>query len=421
GLNQGTTYYFAMKISDEVPNESGLSNVVSAKTNTPSSGGGSSGGSSGGGGGGGSSVDLTTPYRLPTTVSSSLVSIYRPLDLSGTGGNFARPVKIYSYYSKKLSAEIPQETKVTTSTGAAYAGSIAAPTSTSTSSVSRSVGDKKVYAAFSIGSSSQSLRFDKPVKLTIPLTLDVSENVSNIKVFYYNSASNSYKLAGDGGTVSADEKLISVEVDHFTTFAVIESVENEVVAGGTFELQSSEIADPFTDIGGHWAENYIDDLRLTGSINGKSEGIFAPNESLTRAELVKIVVNLYALTIPTEIASKPFNDVEIDAWYAPYVAAAKNAGIIGGYSDETFRPEQLVSRVEALKIVLEATGLTIVGGEMDFPDTEQGQWYEKYVAFSKLNGIVNGYANGNFGPADSITRAEFSKVSILTTELPAAQ
>ncbi|MCF7856725.1 S-layer homology domain-containing protein [Candidatus Gracilibacteria bacterium] len=233
--------------------------------------------------------------------------------------------------------------------------------------------------------------------------------VSNTQTFNVTAAPPPPAGGGGGG------------VDPSILAAVIAEMSGEPEPETEFELQSSEVADPFTDIGGHWAESYIDNLRLTGAISGKSEGTFAPNAFLTRAELVKIVVNLYALEIPAELTTKPFSDVELDAWYAPYVAAAKNAGIIGGYSEGTFRPEQLVSRVEALKIVLEATGLTIVGGEMNFPDTERGQWYEKYVAFSALNGIVNGYANGNFGPADSITRAEFSKVAILTIELTDAQ
>ncbi|MFA5352525.1 MAG: S-layer homology domain-containing protein, partial [Candidatus Gracilibacteria bacterium] len=63
------------------------------------------------------------------------------------------------------------------------------------------------------------------------------------------------------------------------------------------------------------------------------------------------------------------------------------------------------------------TGLQIAGGEMNFSDTKKGQWYEKYVAFASSHAIISGYTNGNFGPANSITRAELAKIAMLSLEL----
>jgi hypothetical protein len=146
-------------------------------------------------------------------------------------------------------------------------------------------------------------------------------------------------------------------------------------------------------------------------------GIFSPNDIVTRAELVKVVAILYGLDLPTTVTTKPFSDVALDAWYTPYIAAAKTAGIISGYANGSFQPNRVVSRAEALKIVLEATKLTITGGQMSFSDTTSGQWYEKYVAFAVAHSIVSGYANGSFGPANSITRAELAKIAMLSLEL----
>lgn len=183
------------------------------------------------------------------------------------------------------------------------------------------------------------------------------------------------------------------------------------------DLQETEVAEPFKDIQGHWAENFIDNLRLRGVISGKAEGKFDPDAQITRAELVKIVINLFAISVDENLPETSFTDVKNTDWYAPYVEAAKENNIVIGYSDKTFRPNQPISRVEALKILLEASELQVSGGEMDFSDTKKGEWYEKYVAFGKLKNLIIGYENGTFKPLNPITRAELSKIAIITVEL----
>ena len=395
--NTSYTYYYKLKAVDTSGNISAsCSSAVSASyTYTDSS----SSSSSGGGGGGGSSVDTTTPYKLPTTVSGSTVSIYRPLDLSQTGGNFARPVKLYSYYSTKLAAKITQNTRATTSNGAGYAGSIAAPKTVSTSSISNSIAGKTVHAAFSVGSSSEQIHFDKPVELTIPLTLNGTADVSKIRVFYYNSASNSYKLAGDGGTVSSDQKSITVEVNHFSTFAVIESDADEVNSSGAATTISA-----LTDIAGQWFTPFIEKLISWGAVAGYPDGTFKPSNSTNRAEMAKIIAEAFDLTIPS-LTENPFPDVPKNEWFAPFVAAVKNAGIVSGYSDGTFRPGNSINRAEALKMAIAATGQSAPASSVEqFSDVPTNAWYARFVALAKTNSIVSG------SPATRRVAAQGSKL-----------
>ncbi|MDP4011793.1 MAG: S8 family serine peptidase [Candidatus Roizmanbacteria bacterium] len=192
--------------------------------------------------------------------------------------------------------------------------------------------------------------------------------------------------------------------------------EDGVIELQSVELQSSSVAAPFGDINGHWAESFIDNLRLKGVINGKAEGKFEPDSQITRAELVKIVVNLYGIDVPASLSEKPFSDVEIGEWYAPYVSAAKTAGLIGGYSDGTFKPNQAVSRVEALKILLEASKKDLTAETVTFPDTSATAWYAKYINYAKTKGLVDGYKNGTFGPTKNITRGEFAKLASMISE-----
>ena len=151
-----------------------------------------------------------------------------------------------------------------------------------------------------------------------------------------------------------------------------------------------------------------------GVVSGDDKGNYNPESKLTRAELIKIALKLFNVEVQGEVTEKPFKDVDLDKWYAPYISAAKEKGIAGGYEDGTFKPNSTVSRVEALKILLEASKKEITGGKMEFSDTKQGQWYEKYVAFATFNSIVGGYPNGTFKPNNPITRAEIAKIAAMT-------
>ena len=92
--------------------------------------------------------------------------------------------------------------------------------------------------------------------------------------------------------------------------------------------------------------------------------------------------------------------------------------IIKGYSDNLFRPNAFVNRVEALKILLKASDLEIDAADtVYYKDTDKISWYAKYLAFATRNGIVRGYSNNTFRPANQITRAEVAKIVIKILEL----
>lgn len=200
--------------------------------------------------------------------------------------------------------------------------------------------------------------------------------------------------------------------------------------------QTTEIF-PFGDVPStHWGYNYIYNLWQHcpqigyRDANGQFTGEYKPDSPITRADLTSLLVlcqnetlslkqHLLAAAGLSDLFSvTSFPDVDINAWYYPYVMEALNKGWIEGYPDGTFRPNDNTIRVEALKVMLLSKFVPeeIVGGVMDFLDTITGQWYEKYVAFAVLKGFVNGYKDalgnltGYFGPANNMTRAEASKI-----------
>lgn len=151
---------------------------------------------------------------------------------------------------------------------------------------------------------------------------------------------------------------------------------------------------PFTDIIGHWGESYIETLYRRCIVDGKSTYIFGPNDNTTRAELVKIILNTYDMgTAPWQ---NLYPDVLWEDWFAEYVTQASLLGIVEGYVQEDginiFKPNQPITRAEALKVTLKTKGITDFGGYTSkFVDINEGDWYYDYIAYAEAHDIVEGY------------------------------
>ena len=174
--------------------------------------------------------------------------------------------------------------------------------------------------------------------------------------------------------------------------------------------------DDLTDIDGHWAENYILELYNDDVIGGYGDGRFGPDDSITRAQIVKIA--LLAFDLPTSDGEEDFTDVKSADWFADYVAsAAGDLGIVKGYEDDTFKPNNNVTRAEALKIILVAAGVDDFDSVTpNFSDVDTvNDWFAKYSAYAKSSGLVGGYSDGSFKGNQTITRAEVCKLLSLST------
>lgn len=109
----------------------------------------------------------------------------------------------------------------------------------------------------------------------------------------------------------------------------------------------------FTDVSrSDWFNNAISTLTNAGILSGYADGSFRPNESITRAELVKIAVAFYGSDAAVDAG---FNDTE-DHWADMFINAAYGLGFVNGYEDGSFRPDQAVTRAEAMKIINRALG-----------------------------------------------------------------
>ena len=179
-----------------------------------------------------------------------------------------------------------------------------------------------------------------------------------------------------------------------------------------------KIAAPFVDSEKHWANEYIENMRLKGIIMGVGNDNFGPDLQITRGELVKIAMIYYRKPLPKRLVKKSFSDVEVTDQYAPYIEAAKKAHFIKGFKDGSFNPNQMISRADALKILLLASDTRITKSPTaEFTDEDYSERYSKYINFAKAKDVVIGYGDGTFRPNQMITRAEFLKIISLIRKL----
>lgn len=154
-----------------------------------------------------------------------------------------------------------------------------------------------------------------------------------------------------------------------------------------------------------WASDAIEYLYEKGIINGKASGVFAPNDEVTRAEFIKMVVE--ALGLDKSDVDMPFGDVAADSWYASYVKAAYKAGVVNGDDNGFFNPEATITREDMVTILYRAMGENSEDAELNFTDEETISDYAKEaVAHFAKAGIVNGMGDGRFGARESATRAQ---------------
>jgi len=165
------------------------------------------------------------------------------------------------------------------------------------------------------------------------------------------------------------------------------------------------IADNFlSDIKGHWAQDTIEDLVNEGIIEGYPDGTFKPNNNITRAEFTSLLVRTFDLKPGP--AGKVFSDTA-DHWAKDHIKTANYHGLVNGYSDTLFGPNDPVTREQIAVMVVNATKVGLSDRSKTFIDSAQiSVWAEESVAKAAAAGLITGYSDGTFKPKVNATRAE---------------
>ncbi|PIZ74432.1 hypothetical protein COY07_00600, partial [Candidatus Peregrinibacteria bacterium CG_4_10_14_0_2_um_filter_43_11] len=179
----------------------------------------------------------------------------------------------------------------------------------------------------------------------------------------------------------------------------------------TLVVTTAVSAASYTDVpADHWAKSYIDNLVDLGVFTGT--GNFRPADNMSRAEFVKSVVVAAGLEGSTAIT---FPDVKDGEWYAPFVKTAVANGVISGYANGKFGPDDSLTREQAAKITVNAFGFPMVTPESpSFSDVKASDWSYSFVETLVSYGIVSGYGNGKFGPMDNVKREQVAKIVALS-------
>lgn len=201
-----------------------------------------------------------------------------------------------------------------------------------------------------------------------------------------------------GGTADPSTGTVSVTRTSLSTYTVMANA----------DLQTTPTAG-ISDITGHWAENAIRELIALQAISGYPDGTFKPDNSISRAEFASILVKALQLAPKEGVI---FDDTAAH-WAKAYISTASAYGIIEGYSDSQFGPDDPITREQMAVMIIRATGLESDSGQISYTDASAiSSWAQDAVTISSSLQILTGYPDNSFKPQANATRAEASTVII---------
>ena len=163
-----------------------------------------------------------------------------------------------------------------------------------------------------------------------------------------------------------------------------------------------------------WARTAINGLAMRGMINGRDQYTFDPNANITRAEYCQILMG--AINALNAKGESTFADVPSTAWYYNAVSVASQLGIVSGYGDGNFGPNDLITRQDMALMTYKTAkimnkSLEPVNAEITFEDSHEISDYafEAVMTLQKA-GIINGMTDTTFEPHSNATRAQSAKV-----------
>ncbi|GKU77790.1 S-layer homology domain-containing protein [Paenibacillus sp. L3-i20] len=216
------------------------------------------------------------------------------------------------------------------------------------------------------------------------------------------------KLLSDGTIVHIPTKIVR---EGGRNYAILNSMNNSIY-GLIYNKKT------FTDISNHWAQESINDLASRLVINGADEQRFIPESDITRAEYMAIIIR--ALGLSSANKTVHFKDVAENTWYHQVVQIGYSYGLVDGFIDGSFKPNEKITRQEAMVILSRAMKLVELNKEIDntkqqelvgnFSDSEQlASWARQAAALTIEIDVISGY-KGELRPLQNITRAETAAI-----------
>jgi len=182
-------------------------------------------------------------------------------------------------------------------------------------------------------------------------------------------------------------------------------------------------ASPFFDTEDHWSRPWVESLANRGLVKGLDDGTFRPDSLLTRAQFCQMLANSF----PTQTASSPrsFPDVDSSAWYAPAVQAAVDSSWMIGFDDGSFRPNEPLTKAQAITTLTRTASLPLQEGAAPFADVA-GHWSQSAISAFFLADpplLENRFQRyiaprGELNPDQRITRGQAAMLMASALRLP---
>lgn len=159
------------------------------------------------------------------------------------------------------------------------------------------------------------------------------------------------------------------------------------------------------DVLGHWAQSSISKMIEADIVSGYGDGTIRPDQKVTRAEAITMINNLFNLQ---DLSKEQFKGVPSGAWYEKEMLKARAAGYLGGYGDQTAKPHQNITREEMATLLVKAFDMEEEeDASTGFTDYQQIDTYAKGAINILMAGkYMNGYGDGSLRPKAAITRGE---------------
>lgn len=228
----------------------------------------------------------------------------------------------------------------------------------------------------------------------------VGPNAHNI---FVNNIEATTLIQGDSGLFSAYVPLIKNGKQMLT----IKCVNSKGVVMEQFNIRLikrpsfADIPDAFP------AKDAIESLATLGIVEESQNGTFRPDKAISRAELAYWLVKATGVAVP-KVKSTEFTDVSGKDWADSYIVIGANRGLVKGYRDKTFRPDNPVTRAEGIVMIASFAGLPLPDKlrESPFPDIPVLHDAAKYVYAARQAGLLDHLSGKNFEPDKPLTRAE---------------
>ncbi|OGJ48845.1 hypothetical protein A2344_02655 [Candidatus Peregrinibacteria bacterium RIFOXYB12_FULL_41_12] len=307
----------------------------------------------------------------------------------------------YVYYYSADFGDYSESEEVTSSTDVVIEQEVKEGESSSSNSDGVSVDDELILAVKASDDESVTLSWNRLSDLGIDHYL-----------LYFGSESGNYMGSDEVDrawtTTSSVNELAPGEVYYFMIEAY--SIDDELLISSS-EVAAETATFSFSDMdSSDEAYDAVIGLYEIGIIEGYDDGTFGAENTVNRAELLKILIEGVGTIEISDDYANCFDDVS-DEWYAKYVCYAKEQGWVSGYDDGNFYPAQTVNKVEALKMLLMVFGYELeegsyISGGMPYSDTWPTSWYAIYVDTAFDLGILSEEEGGVFEPEEGRNRGE---------------